>query len=291
VSIYRDNKPKPAPAATVGFKLSKPGYDANKTAGSNLIFDSSWPSLPIAYETTINKPAGNLTVNHNLKFPPFSMVWAYGTDPSTKAATVHRYYMPVNSDNLYIRQTNFDDYAQTFWNGATKLNIKCFNLDLSQDIDYVLAAGDTFNMPYDNNYGIKVVKKNKDITSKDLRDFALHSRAQSPLIQAVKTEATIDPANLATGIGNVIQYTSKYTRPVWVYGFIKVGSSVATGWSIPVNSYIPAPYYSQAYPRTFTDGFTSYLGYNVTAPNADNGATLVILRDPMFASTQTTVQY
>jgi hypothetical protein len=219
------------------------------------------------------------------------MVWASGNDPGGTTAASFRYFMPVDATNVYIRQNGFDDYMSLFWSNATKLNIKCFNLDLTQDIDYILAPGDSFNMAYDPNFGIKVVKPNKDINSRDLRDFTVHSRAQSPLILAVKTQATVPAANVGTGIGSVVQYTNRTKNPVWVYGFIKIGSTIATGYGIPVNSYIPAPYSSQAYPRTITDGFTSYIGYNDSGVNADNGASLVILRDPMFAPNPVTVQY
>lgn len=274
-STYTNNKSTPAPISTVGFKISKPGYDARTTQGSNMIFDSSWPSLPIAFEQKLTSvfPA---SVTHNLKFPPFAVVWAYGVDPSGIPAS-QRFFFPVDSTKLYLDTTSFTTQQLAFWSVATNIKVRCFQLDLSVDIDYTLAPGDTFNQAYDKNFGVKVVKQGKDINSIDLRDFALHSRAQSPLILAVKTEKTIPSANIGTGIGNVIQYQSSLKYPSWVYGYIKQ----STG------KYVRAPYYAQAYPRTFTDGILSYIGYTGT----DIGATLVILRDPMFAPTATTVQY
>jgi hypothetical protein len=241
-----------------------------------MVFDSSWPSLPIAFETTLSSPFP-ASVTHNLKFAPFSLVWAYGTDPSGKTKTSQRFYFPVDTTKLYLDTSSFSTQQLAFWNVATSIKVRCFQLDLATDIDYTLAPGDTFNSPYDPNFGIKVVKQFKDINSTDLRDFALHSRAQSPLILAVKTQKTMPAANIGTGIGNVVQYTSTLKYPAWVYGYVEQ----STG------KYMPAPYYEQAYPRTFTDGITSYIGYSGT----DIGATLVILRDPMFAATATTVQY
>lgn len=264
-SPYSNNASTLAPVSTVGFKLSKPGYNALTTTGSNLIFSSSWPSLPIAFETTIISPS-NATVAHNLKFPPLTFIWTYSADPSGVGTVSKRTIANVDSTNVYNVPT-----------GVTKVDIKCFQLDISTDIDYTLAPGDTFRSPFDPNYGIKVVKPNKNIGSIDLRDYALHSRAQSPLILAVKTQKTIPTANLGTAIGNVIQYQNPFKTPAWVYGFIKSSAS----------KYTYAPYYSQAYPRTFTDGLLSYIGYTGT----DIGASLVILRDPMFAPTLTTVQF
>lgn len=264
-SPYTNNASTLAPVSTVGFKISKPGYDALSTSGSNLVFSSSWPSLPIAFETTITSPS-SATIAHNLKFPPLTFIWTYSADPSGIGFISKRTVANVDNTNVYNVPT-----------GVTKVDIKCFQLDISTDIDYTLASGDTFRYPYDNNFGIKVVKPNKNIASFDLRDFALHSRAQSPLILAVKTQKTIPSVNVGVGIGNVIQYQNPFKTPAWVYGFIKTSANV----------YTYAPYYSQAYPRTFTDGLLSYIGYTGT----DIGASLVILRDPMFAPTLTTVQY
>lgn len=266
-----------AQISDVGFKISKPGYDANQAAGSNLVFDSNWPSLPIAFETDIDNPitssVSTATVVHNLNFPAFTWVWAYYDDPSGINNVCRRFIAASDANNVYLSGNTPN--RPPF--NASRLKIRCFRLDLSKDVDYLLADRSTFNLPYDNSFGIKFVKQGKDINSKDLRDFAIYSRAESPLILAVKTELTISNNNLGTTIGNVIQYKSSLSYPVWVYGFTKSTSEV----------YTPAAYYSQSYPRTFTDGFLSYVGYI----SPDIGATLVILRDPMFAPSQTTVQY
>lgn len=274
---FVDNIPRPAQDSTVGFKISKPGFNAVTTAGNNMVFNSSWPSLPIAFETTFPSPftgggTTTLTLPHKLKFPPLCFIWAYGPDPSGVGNTGRRFLQTVDSTNVYFDTTTLTLQMQAFVNAATSINVKCFQLDLSRDIDYTLAPGDSFQSPYDSNFGIKVVKPNKNINSRDMRDFALHSRCQSPLIQAVKTQDTSSPSNPFT-----VQYTSTYAYPAWVYGFIKTAA----------NRYQPAPYYAQAYPKTITDGFIS----NITYVGPDTGATLVILRDPMFAATLTTVTY
>jgi hypothetical protein len=284
VSPYSNNRPTPASDTAVGFKISKPGYDARRTAGSNFVFNSSWPSLPIAFETTITNPitstSATATINHKLGFVPFAIVWTYGPDASGIATTTTRLFMNVDANNLYLNTTNLNLIQQATITAATKLTIRCFQLDITKDIDYALAPGDTFNMPYDPNFGIKVVKPNKDINSLDMRDYALHSRCQSPLILAVKTQDTVPAANIAPGGApfNVIQYTNKFTTPVWVYGYVKLSSG----------QYQYVPYYSQASPKTRTDGLVTYIEY---ATASFTGASLVILRDPMFAATSTTVQY
>lgn len=284
-STFLDNINAVPVVSDVGFKVSKPGYNALTTAGQNLLFSSGWPSLPIAFDTTIPNPlsvsTSFLAIPHGLNFPPFTMGWYYGTDPNGQTGTSSRFSMMADKDNIYLygNQQNHAPFT------ATKLKIRAYQLDLSKDINYQLALGDTIQQPYDPDYGVKVVKSGKSIDSKDMRDFAVHSRCQSPLILAVKTQDTSNPGN-----PSVVQYTSKLAYPVWVYGFIKAGTVLAGNLHVPVNTYVPAAYYSQAYPKTFTDGFTSYVQVN-TGVSADNGATLVVLRDPMFASSPVTVNF
>lgn len=264
---FIDNATRQAPDTEVGLKLSKPGYDANRTAGSNLIFSSSWPSLPIAFQKTIPNPGGGaFTIDHNLGFPPLIFVWAYGPDPSGVASTAQRIqaFQTVDTTKVYLTSNDFTT--------ATYVHIKCFQVDLRRDLDYILAPGDRFNFPYDPNFGIKIAKPGKNISSKDYRDFSVHSRCQSPLILAVKTQDTTNAANPKT-----VQYTVKNGVPVWVYGYIRTS----------LGRYKYSPFTGVAPENTTTNGVVT----NITWSGTDTGATLVILRDPQFASQKTTVQY
>lgn len=227
-----------------------------------------------------------LTIPHNLGYPPLVFGWFYGPDISGIGNVSFRIPLSVDKTNVYIStfSSTLTSDQQSFMLNSTQINVKALNVDLSKDVDYTLQARTTFNTPYDPNYGIKIAKPGKSSNSQDLRDFVLHSKCQSPLVLAVKTQQTSNAQN-----PNVVQYISNLAYPSWVYGFIKIGANFASLASIPVNSYVPAPYYSQAYPETVTDGITSYIQFN-SSP-ADNGASLVILRDPMFAPTQTTAQF
>lgn len=269
---FVDNRTQRALNTDVGLKISKPGFDARRSSGQNMLYNSSWPTLAVAYETTIPNPItsglSSGSVDHNLNFPPFTFIWAIGPDPSGLTGAVCTRRIPVvgsvDSTKVYLSPSGMSGIEDDFMFTATHLNIKCFQLDLSKDVDYLLAPGETFKTPYDNSFGIKVVKPRKNIDSKDLRDFVIHSRCQGALVLAVKTQDTIDPSNPGTA-----QYTSKFSTPVWVYGFTKTSAG----------RYRWAPLGGQAYPITKTDGFVTNLGYGFT----DTGVTLVILRDPMFA--------
>lgn len=277
-----DNRTQNAVNTDVGVIISKPGYDARKSGGQNAVYNSSWPTLQVAYETTIPNPitssGSTSSVNHNLQFPPFTEIWAIGSDVSglTGAVASRRIMGCADLDNntVYLRGTGLSGVDTDFLYTATQLHIKCFQLDLSKDVDYILAPGETFKTPYDNNFGIKAVKPNKSIDSKDLRDFTVHSRCQGALVLAVKTQDTNDAANPKT-----TQYTNKFRTPVWVYGYVR-GTN---------GRYRFANLSGQSYPVTSTNGFVTSLTYST--PASDNGATLVILRDPMFAPNTLAVTY
>lgn len=287
---FIDNALTPAPQADVGIKISKPGYDANTAAGANMVFDSSWPSLPIILRIAVDFADINTPIPHKLGFPPFAMAWCYGDDQygSTTPGATNRFIPSVDATNIYLK-TVFPIGVVA----PTYVMVLVYALDISKDIDYKLAPGSTFNLSYDNSYGFKIVKPGKNIDSKDMRDFSIHSRCQSPLIQAIKTEATRNPNN-DRSVGtptSTIQYTNRGIEPVWVYGYLKIGTVMAASLGVPVGTYRSTPLYSQGYPRMFTDGITSYISYIRSGANADLGASIVVLRDPLFAATQSTVQY
>lgn len=247
----KDNStPNPIARQDVGVKLSQPFYDVNTTSDSNLVFSSGWPSLAVAASGICD---GSGKIAHNLGFPPFSLGWA-----NTPATMV---FPDMDSTYLY---SNPGDY------------VVAYDLDITKDVDYAYTAASSVVQPYDNGYGIKMAIEGKNIDSTDLRDFIVHSRAQSPLVLAVKTEISADAANVAIAGSPTIQYTNKVGYQTWVFGYVYLNAS---------SRYAFAPMYSQAYPRLFTDGIKSYLTY------FDNKASLVILRDPMFAPTTRSVTY
>ena len=261
VSPYQSNKTGTPQPQDVGVKISIPGTNALTASPTQLIFDSSWPSAAVAF-SAIHSFAANTayTIAHNLGFPPFAKVWLLDTNKNIVINGA------VLASNYSVDTTNFYLGSITSFNAGTAayFYVACYNIDLRQDIDYPDLPTVSAKLGYDNNYGIKISKTNKVVSSTDGRDFILHSRYRSPLIKAVKTEST----SVSTG---VVQYVNKNNQATWNYGFVRNSPA----------KYSYAPYYAQAYPVTTTDGITTYLPF--TAP--DIGATLIILRDPFFAPT------
>ncbi len=268
ISPYQSNTNSSISSQDVGVKISIPGTNALTASPTQLIFDSSWPSIPVAfpYLGTFTS-ATNYAIPHNLGFPAFTKIWLLDSNKNiiqNNAVLVGNY--GFDNTNVYIHSLNNTN--------ATYFYINCYNIDVSKDVDYPSLPTVSAKSYYDPNYGIKIAKNNKITSSIDGRDFVLHSRFRSPLIKAVKTQDT----SVSSG---VVQYVNKDNVATWNYGFLKIGSAIASNLGMSIGSYVYAPYYSQAYPVTKTDGITTYLQFN----NSDLGATLVILRDPFFAPT------
>ena len=285
-----DNYSSPQATQTVGVKISQPGTDARTASAGQLIFNSSWPSLAVVFRKIIPMPTDyNLqTIPHNLGFAPFIRLWILDSN-----------YNPVNNLNYLYANWGVDTQNVYFvlsnYSIGSYIYIELYNIDLSVDIDYPALPYVQYKSFYDSNYGIKVSKDGKSSNSTDPRNFILHSRYRSPLVKAVKTEATINSSNAGIIVGSntesTIQYTNQDNIPTWNYGFIKKGSS-SLSLQLPSGAYEYAPYYAQSYPVTTTDGIKTSVTYITNSSfGQDLGATIVVLRDPLIASNTVAATY
>jgi len=138
----------------------------------------------------------------------------------------------INKGRIFAPSGNFeygDSYAHApqtaitmTWNktGITLTNndganaydvcVKGYNLDITKAVDYTLPKYPAATQPYDSSVGIKVTKFGKGITSTDLRDFVLHSRAQSPALLSIIT---------GTSANGVIYYNNPANYTPWTLAF------------------------------------------------------------------------
>lgn len=267
--------------ADYGLKISQPFYDATKSADSNLLFSSAWPTMPIAAEKTFTSSlyggtddfsgATDLVFTHNLGFIPFVAIWTK-TYVSQHAA---RYISGYSLTSTTLSMTPSTSLVS--------VHMTCYNINLETSIEYPFIKTSGTTAPYDNDFGIKIVRDGRDITSTDMRDFILHSRCQSPQILTIKTEADAVTSSLGGGTRDIF-YTPTVQTPLWAFGFAK---NVFNKWD-GVN------YYNQSFPRLFvtanTDGTYTYQ-LNIGPTAANSKAALVILRDPMFSSNNIQVTY
>jgi len=191
-----------------GIKIAQLGYDARTAADQNLLFSSSWPLLKIAYTDSVSVPANSTyTYAHNFGFPPFH----FGpTDDNNSPLTLLQ--TKVDSTNLYIINGNATAQTARFYLCYNPLNINFQALD-NQNYQLYTAQ------PYDKNYGIKIVKQNKNINSTDLRDFTVHSGTRSLMIEGIVSGILANEPILPGGNFNTVFYQSKLPYPSLYFGF------------------------------------------------------------------------
>ena len=259
----------------VGIKISQPFYDVKTAGDSQLIFNSSWPAMRIAREDTfVNSAYGgstsfaafSFTYSHNLGYTPFTMV--YGTDYATgkiiandtAGGIVSFGTLTTTSIKILCEPTLYD------------IHVVFYTLDITISVDYPFIKQPSSNSDYNPDYGIKYVKQGKLLDSTDMRDFIIHSRCQGPQLLTVKCSSKGD---------SEARYSSTVGYTTWVYAFYGFGG---TSWR-------PGDLGGQALGAYFTDtnssgGMDYWMGQA-----AGDRASLVVLRDPLFASTQVRVNY
>jgi hypothetical protein len=185
-------------------------------------------------------------------------------------------------ENVDVDENNAYIYNYGRGNGY----IIVYNLNISVDIEYPYTTQSGGNTTYNYDYGIKIAKPDKNIESTDMRDYIMHTRCGSPMVLAVKTEATIHPDNIGPVVAgaNVIKYTHNLGYPTLIFGYIKVDSGGTYGLISYTGKYlyVPAPLQSQAFPITFTNGIETFIGYDTSVAV---GASIIVLRNPSIAAT------
>lgn len=242
-------------------KLSLPGYDVKSAGDINLAFSSEWPAISVAKEITTTQFNGQSTgsIAHGLDFVPFTIGW------STVNGVTQEFFPNVDNTNVYLN----DSFPNPFTFGT--VHYKCFNVDLTTSASYKFIqppAPSVVGAP-SSSLVFKLAKPNKDIQSSDLRDYLVHSRCQSPQVLQVVI------GNNASG--GTLTYTSPLGYVSWVFGYV-----YSPNWLLNPKSYLYAPYFAQAYPITRIDTTTNTASLQYIAGDT---AVLVVLRDPLFAST------
>lgn len=254
------------PRSQYGLKFAKAGFDTRTANDYELLFNSGWPSLAIAFTTTVTTiPAGVGNIPHTLGFPPLTMAWVIEGGICTR-----RHFPQVSSSSLYF--TDVDAVGATYY-------VECYNLDISIQVNYAFIPPLPAQIgTYDKNYGAKFAKPGKTTDSKDINDYIFHTRAMSPAILSVNT--TFDATPLV-GAAQTITTTSPGHYVPWAFGYAQDASSPGL-WTF-------APPYAQAAPRLFVNlkpnSFT--LATSATSP----GGSLITLRDPLFLGNTVEVVY
>ena len=248
-------------------KVARPGYNANTCPDWALVFNSLWPSLPIAFETTVTSTLGSASelVFHNLGFPPLTMVWiSYNGISYSRLAPQN---IEATSTFILINPEYLASYAFT-------LVIRCYNIDISQEAKYPLPQSSSIKLVPDLTTGIKIVKGQRNIQSKNLNDFILNSQAQSPAVLAICTEKG-QYFNTSSG-QQYITYPLGTSYIPWALGMTNEGTTSQ-----------PAYTFYSTQDLIYTASNNS-LSINITEFGA---GTLILLRDPLFYPNNVSVVY
>lgn len=262
-----------------GLKLSIPGISVENAGDYQYIFNSGWPSIGICYDETFNLTApassgASYAIPHNLGFWPMAFAYCSFDGIYAGRANIGRgdqlqgVALKIGKNNFYITIDGADTTVVT-------VNIKAYNIDLTVNQSYRLITPPAISYPYNPDFGLKATKDGKSVDSKDLRDYAIHSRAQSPAILSVTTEK--DAVQTPTGFTQ-LSYENPGGYIAWIYGFL--GSGDGDG-----KTYQSAGFAVQA-----ADGI-KYVNTTFNLQFFQGAASLVVLRDPLFASNNVSVKY
>ena len=221
---------------STALKVAGPGWNSLTAPDYELVFNSDWPSLQIAFETTFTlNPGQSKTINHNLGFIPLVMTWV--TIAGTNYGRVAGGGATVTDSQLLFYNASVASYT---------LTARCFNIDITKEAQYPLPISAATASPPDLTSGIKIVKQNptRNIRSTNLNDFILNSQAQSPAILTVATTAGkyFNSSNNTINIPLQTSYVPFFTGAIQTgnnpttYQFYSVNAVQLNGNTLSVNT-------------------------------------------------------
>lgn len=203
-------------ASDVGIKGSPSGYDVTNLQDYLQTFNSSWPHLKLS-ETAVFSS----NVSHGLGYPPFYIITSSAADFGADGRV----------QQLAGNSFAVDSTSLTRFSGASTPRYFIFRLDLTQDYTADTVSGNTTSGTRDDDFGFKLTKEGKDISSTDMRDFSLHSGTAAPLVHQVKTGTMVNDG-VGLGWSFYLNHNLGYTPTVFV--FMKPSTN---SLSLPTTSY------------------------------------------------------
>lgn len=171
-------------------KLAQPGYDVKTAGDEHLIYSSAWPMLKIyrqgSYKTQ-NILTNQLILEHDLGFVPF--FWYFTNIPINAWQNFGNYGIEPRSEFMGPINLKMTDKKLTMQSqgsgGPGQLYYYIFALDLTKDYTAPIIKQGAPTGPRGLDHVFKIAKEGKDVSSDNLFDFVIHSRARSPLIHSV----------------------------------------------------------------------------------------------------------
>jgi hypothetical protein len=187
--------------ADLGAKVGRMGLDVNDSADDQLLFNSSWPTLKIAYQgrADINSLTTQTIVTHNLGYTPAFIVYRV-SGTTSKFDSYGTVYNGSGGGMLAANSTELKFFSYGVGSGTVSFYYYIFAQPI--DIDYTAPINQTgANVTgqldqIDRDYGIKATIPGADINSVDLRDYAIHSGTVSPNVHMVENGACTETGTI-----------------------------------------------------------------------------------------------
>lgn len=204
--------------ADYGMIVSLLGTDALSTSDQQQLWNSTWPLLkmqgaPVDFEWPENQDEFSeqaVIKPHGLSYPPL---------------IIQSRRLNTHEDPFYNQVSNvsFDDKSIEILYpfSENRPSTRCFiyRLNLRENYDSPIKTT-TFRTPapFDDDYGIKVLKSTADnIDSTDLRDFAIHSGARSPLVHMVRYSELLPINGGSGGYGASVSHGLPYAPMFFIF--------------------------------------------------------------------------
>jgi len=206
------------PVTDYGIKVSQKGYGV-EDEDYHQVFVSSFPTLKIHQmgSTTISNSTLDVTLaTHSLAYNPVFWVFADREDPTQSAAN-WRLASPGASQYIATSTQNLKWLGSSRGAPAGSINLYyyIFRYDLTTSYTATQISTVAGSKAAVDDYGIKVSRAGKDISSTDFRDFVIHSNTRSPIIHKTGT------GTFGAGGGNVtIAHNLGYPPMFFFYGQI-----------------------------------------------------------------------
>lgn len=170
-----------------GLKASIKGFDISNCKDYQLLFSSSFPSLKIHSmgSFTISDTTKDQTLaTHSLTYKPLFYIF-FDRENIGDSAAGYRLAGYIQTGKYCGVNTQYLKWlGATRTAGAGSLNGYYYLFRRDMDTSYTATSVDTGAgaKVEKDDYGIKISRAGKDISSTDYRDFIVHTNCQSPMI-------------------------------------------------------------------------------------------------------------
>lgn len=236
-------------------KLAQQGFDVKVAGDEHLVYNSNWPLLKIHKQgswSTSDFTLGNnqVVATHDLGYPAFFMYFINNnietwdvTDNATikkenrsefQGSLVWTGALSMDNKQLLYLPGGFSGHSP--WTGPLSLYYYIFALDLSKDYQAPKIKSGGVIGPRNTQTVFKLAKPGKDINSKNLEDYIIHSDTRSPLIHSVNPGITATNSDYSTP--TFVAYHHLGYTPMF-FGFFKNNSNYRVQTSATNGTYSP----------------------------------------------------